>query len=134
MSPTAAPPTAPDVMSPLGGESMKSASFSLPPSLIERVRAAQWHTQLKPDGHHNVSELVRRVLLEEVERLESTYNRGRPFPRVEKLRSGPSPRGAARGAQIRASNRRRNQADDDGREAEAKRQQKGRGSQGEDGA
>ncbi|MGW5679222.1 hypothetical protein ACWEV4_29780 [Streptomyces sp. NPDC003860] len=88
------------------GESMKSASFSLPPSLIERVRAAQWHTQLQPDGHHNVSELVRTVLLGEVLRLEDRHNGGRPFPRVERLRSGPSPQGAMRGAQLRASRRR----------------------------
>lgn len=78
-------------------EAMKSASFSLPPSLIARVRAAQWHTQVRPDGHHNVSEMVRKTLIAEVERLEQKYNRGRPFAVVDKLRTGPSPQGAKRG-------------------------------------
>ncbi|MFE0107082.1 hypothetical protein [Streptomyces sp. NPDC059009] len=86
---------------------MKSASFSLPPSLLGRMRAAQHHTQLKPDGFHNLSELVRESIEETVEYLEKTYNRGRPFPAVEKLRTGPSPTGAARGAQVRARNRRK---------------------------
>ncbi|MEU8623062.1 hypothetical protein [Streptomyces sp. NPDC048623] len=108
--PTAPPPTRSDAATAEAGEPMKSVSYSLPPSLIERVRAAQWHTQLKPDGHHNVSELVRRVLLAEVERLEREHNAGTPFPRVERLPTGPSPRGAVRGAQIRAARRGRSDA------------------------
>ncbi|GAA0617346.1 ParB family protein [Streptomyces crystallinus] len=87
-------------------EAVRSTSFSIPPSLVARVRSAQWHTQTQPDGHHNVSELVRRVLEAEAERLEQRYNHGLPFPLVQgRLRTGPSPEGAVRGARIRAQKR-----------------------------
>lgn len=85
---------------------MRPISFTMPPSLIGRLRAAQHHTQLKSDGFHNMSELVRAAVDETVTYLEQTYNRGRPFPPVEKLRTGPSPAGAVRGAQVRARKRR----------------------------
>jgi hypothetical protein len=101
------PPARPEGEDEPEPESMKSASFSLPPSLIQRLRAAQHHTQLKPDGYANLSELVRSSIEQTVGYLEATYNRGRPFPRVEKLRTGPSATGAVRGAQVRARNRQR---------------------------
>ncbi|MDI3390172.1 hypothetical protein QIS99_28860 [Streptomyces sp. B-S-A8] len=95
-------------------EAMKSASFSLPPSLLARMRAAQWRTQLRPDGHHNLSEMVRITLTAEVERLEAKYNRGRPFEKVEKLRTGPSPQGAKRGGQLRSLQARQRRATEAG--------------------
>ncbi|MFF2902712.1 hypothetical protein [Streptomyces sp. NPDC057966] len=91
-------------------EEMKSRSFSLPPSLIARLRSAQWHTQLEADGHSNLSALARAAIDREVTRLEKRYNAGRPFPVIEVLPTGPSPQGAQRGARIRA-HRRRNQKD-----------------------
>ncbi|MFD8386145.1 hypothetical protein ACFV2X_47895 [Streptomyces sp. NPDC059679] len=99
-------------------ESVRGHTFSLPPSLVARLRAAQWHTQLKPDGYHNVSELVRAVLTNEVERLEATHNRGKPFPAVGRLRTGPSPAGAMRGAELRRERReqREKEADNGGGE------------------
>ncbi|MFC9431483.1 hypothetical protein [Streptomyces sp. NPDC056987] len=91
-------------------EAVKSTSFSLPPSLIARLRSAQWHTQVQPDGYYNISELVRHVINNEVTRLERAYNGGQPFPAVGRLSTGPSPRGAVRGAEIRALNRQRKTA------------------------
>ena len=88
-----------------GMEAMKSTSFSLPPSLVGRMRAAQWHTQLHKDGHRNLSEFVRAVIEKEVLRLERKHNGGEPFPAVEKLPTGPSPEGARRGADLRALQR-----------------------------
>ncbi|MDJ0345907.1 hypothetical protein QMK19_35325 [Streptomyces sp. H10-C2] len=93
-------------LEPAEQEPVKSHSFSLPDSLMARLRAAVWHTQTKEDGYENASQLVREVLADEIERLEAKYNRGRPFPSVGRLRTGPSPEGAVRGAQIRAANRR----------------------------
>ncbi|WP_425585546.1 hypothetical protein [Streptomyces lunalinharesii] len=56
--------------------------------------------------------MVRDLLAAEVERLEATYNAGRPFPLVEgRLPSGPGPEGAARGAQLRARNRKAQQTE-----------------------
>ncbi|MFI5752455.1 hypothetical protein ACIBBE_42915 [Streptomyces sp. NPDC051644] len=89
-----------------GAEEMRSRSFSLPPSLIDRLRSAQWHTQLERDGHANLSELARRAIDREVTRLERKYNAGSPFPAIKSLPTGPSPQGAKRGAQIRARRRR----------------------------
>ncbi|MGW2865627.1 ParB family protein [Streptomyces sp. NPDC001205] len=109
MTATATSPPPPGSGAPAAGpveeEAVRSTSFSIPPSLTARLRAAQWHTQTKPDGHHNVSELVRRMILVEVRRLEDRYNEGQPFPEVGRLRTGPSPEGAVRGAEIRARNR-----------------------------
>ncbi|MEU6460173.1 hypothetical protein [Streptomyces sp. NPDC047065] len=86
-------------------EQMKTSSYTLPPSLIARMRAAQWHTLQRPDGHRNLSEMVRILVDREVDRLERKYNDGKPFPAVTRLPTGPSPDGAARGAELRALKR-----------------------------
>ncbi|MDF2260944.1 ParB family protein [Streptantibioticus ferralitis] len=87
---------------------MKPQTYSMTEPLIERLKSAVWHTIQKPDGYHNVSQLVRAAVDQEVTRLEAKYNHGRPFPKVTtRLPTGPSPEGAMRGAQIRARNRRR---------------------------
>ncbi|MFH8993124.1 hypothetical protein [Streptomyces sp. NPDC017940] len=78
----------------------------MPPSLIGRLRSAQHYTQLQEDGYHNMSELVRAAVEERVSYLEKTYNNGKPFPAVDRLRTGPSPAGAVRGARVRARKRR----------------------------
>ncbi|MFJ2819086.1 hypothetical protein [Streptomyces sp. NPDC087294] len=86
-------------------DSMTNRSFYMPRGLIARMTSAQTHTRLKPDGYDNLSELVRAVAEKEVVRLEEKYNGGRPFPKVERLPSGPSRAGALRGAELRALNR-----------------------------
>lgn len=83
-------------------EPMRSRSFSFNDSLFARLRSAVHYTQIQQDGYPNVSALVRAVVRAEVERLEDAHNRGRPFPPVERLRTGPSPEGAMRGARLRA--------------------------------
>ncbi|MEU3356117.1 hypothetical protein [Streptomyces sp. NPDC037389] len=93
---------------PIPPEGVRNYSFTFPPSLMRRLRSAQWHTLQNPDGHQTVSGLVRAVVAEEVARLEDTYNGGLPFPEVEgRLPPGPGPAGAQRGAAIRAINRRK---------------------------
>jgi hypothetical protein len=82
----------------------------MPESLYQRLRAAVWHTMQTPDGYYNLSQLVTEAVGAEVAYLETTYNRGRPFPAVGKMPSGPSPLGAVRGARIRAARRAQAQA------------------------
>ncbi|MFK8851171.1 hypothetical protein [Streptomyces sp. Ac-502] len=85
---------------------MRQFSYTLAPSLVERMKAAIKHTAHRPDGSPNQSALVRAVILREVKRLEARYNHGRPFPRVEgRLTSGPDSSAAVRGARLRAHNR-----------------------------
>ncbi|BBG20759.1 hypothetical protein RVR_P2101 (plasmid) [Actinacidiphila reveromycinica] len=92
-------------VAPAALESVRTRSFSMPDSLYARLRAAVWHTMQRSDGYYNLSQLVCEAVDAEVSYLETRYNRGRPFPVVGRLPSGPSPQGAVRGAQIRAERR-----------------------------
>lgn len=68
-------------------------SFYLSRDLVDRARAAVHATGQQPDEAYNLSELVGRVLLAEVRRLEESYNGGLPFPHVDSVPSGPGPAG-----------------------------------------
>jgi hypothetical protein len=73
-------------------------SFHISTHWLERARAAvYWLGQTDVDEPTNVSELADLALRKEVERLERTYNGGRPFKAVQgKMKTGPGAEGVAR--------------------------------------
>ncbi|TDD04792.1 hypothetical protein [Nonomuraea diastatica] len=83
-----------------------SRSFYLPANLVERVRACVRGAQARAYGTlqedevpESIAQLVTVALERECQRLEDTFNEGKPFPRVfKKLRPGPRGEGAERGA------------------------------------
>jgi hypothetical protein len=71
-------------------------SFYLSRDLVDRARAAVQGTCGRDGEAYNLSELVGRVLAAEVQRLQDSYNDGKPFPPVDSVPPGPGPAGVER--------------------------------------
>jgi hypothetical protein len=100
---------------PLAGEGIDPSakgprSFHITDRTLARARAAvHWLSAMGGvDAPDTVSELAERGLLHEVERLEATFNGGKPFPAVQgRMRPGPGASGSARVSDFQARRRRR---------------------------
>lgn len=58
------------------------ASFYQDPQDTDRVRSAIEYTKSTEDRAKSFSEFVSRTVMAEVERLETKYNDGKPFPHI----------------------------------------------------
>lgn len=66
-------------------------SSTMPLSLVMRARGAVYWTRNVPGEPASYSELNRRGVLDQVERLEKLYNNGEHFEDPGKLSPGPAP-------------------------------------------
>lgn len=85
-------------------------STLLPAELVERGRNAVFWCRMIPGEPGSYAELSERGLRLEVERLEATYNRGKPFDEGQ-LRPGPAPGVMQRVARMRQVAKRNEEAD-----------------------
>lgn len=81
----ASPATATRAVAPKPAEGKKKyphkVSFYQDPEDTARVRGAILYT-MTTEGNRNLSQFVNRAVMAEVERLETKYNNGEPFPSV----------------------------------------------------
>lgn len=94
---------------------MRGRTIGFPDSLYERAKAAMWHTRTQPGAAQTLNAFIRLAVETAVRRLEAEHNDGQPFPRVDRLPTGPGIEGAARGAQLRARQRARGGAQEEDR-------------------
>lgn len=102
-------------MAPEESDRKIQRSSTLPKSLVDRARNAVYWTRNVPGEPGSFSALVEKGMRAEVERLETTYNEGRPFDDGE-LRPGPAPGVMEKVAEMR---RRRREQESEGPSDEA---------------
>lgn len=76
------PTTPPPAEKPARRKYPHKMSFYQDPEDSDRVRSAIEATKGTPDRAKSFSEFVSRVVMAEVERLETKYNGGEPFPHI----------------------------------------------------
>lgn len=92
LAPKTATPQQDDATTEAAKPKRKASSVNWDVDVLDGLRAAAHHLPHIPEsGLRSLSDIVNTAAREKVAELESTYNNGKPFPRVGRLSAGRKP-------------------------------------------